>query len=52
MVQVDDLVEPRPEQIALPAVRRSLGRIESPSITPMDEQNHAQNRHSICKKSS
>jgi hypothetical protein len=52
MVQVDDLIEPRLEKSLCPLSRRSLGRIESPSTEPMEEENHAQSRRSICKKSS
>jgi hypothetical protein len=53
MVQIDDLIEPRLEQIILPAVAgRSLGRIESPSIPPMEGENHGQSHRSICKKPS
>ncbi len=33
---IDDLVEPRPEQIVCPLSRRSFGRIESPS--PADKR--------------
>jgi hypothetical protein len=35
-----------------PLSRRSLGRIESPSIPPMEGENHGQSHRSICKKPS
>jgi hypothetical protein len=50
VIQVDDLVEARPEKIVLPLSRRSLGRIESPSAKPTERQNHDRTSGSICKK--
>jgi hypothetical protein len=37
MAHVDDLIEPSPKQIVLPALRRSFGRIES---TPSPAHQH------------
>jgi hypothetical protein len=52
VVQVDDLVEPSPKKIVLQLSRRSLGRIESPSVKPTERQNHHQTSGSIRKKTS
>ena len=54
MIHVDDLVEPRPEEIVLltvPPLFRSFGRIESTSATLAEAKNHNPTRRSICKKS-
>ena len=32
MIKIDDLVEPRPEEIALPVCRRSFGRMKTPVL--------------------
>jgi len=49
VVHVDDLVEPRLEEIFCPLSRRSLGRIESPSDKPTERQNHGQTIRSIAR---
>ena len=49
VVHVDDLIEPRPEEIVCPLSRRSLGRIESPSAEPTEAGNHSQTLHSILQ---
>jgi hypothetical protein len=47
VIRVDNLVEPGLEEIVLSVVRRSLGRIESPSAKPTERQNHDQTNGSI-----
>jgi len=53
VIPVDDLVEPRARKRSFcPLSRRSLGRIESPSVKPTERQKHDKAPQSICKKSS
>jgi hypothetical protein len=52
MLQIDDLISRAMNRSFWPLSRRSLGRIETPSTEPVEEENHAQSRRSICKKSS
>jgi hypothetical protein len=51
MAHVDDLVEPRLEKIALPALPTlSRSHANRPPPRPQSEVNHAPARRSICKK--
>ena len=51
VVQVDDLVEPRLEEIILPAVPSFWAASNHPPPSRRRDQNHDQTPQSICKKS-
>src|ERR1700722_2341424 len=51
VIPVDDLVEPRPEKIALSAVPPLPGPHRIISVKPTERQNHDQTSGSNCKKS-
>ena len=52
VIEVDDLVEARPEKIVLPAVTPLPGPHRITSAKPTERQNHDQAPQSNCKKSS